>query len=371
LALKAAHEALILLKNQNNLLPLNRAKIKSIAVIGPNAATVRLGGYSSTPRYTISILDGIKNRAGASVKVTYAQGCAITEGKQTWWDNEIHPPDPQLDASRITEAVAIAKAADVAVVAVGDNDQTAREAFDVDHLGDRDSLDLVGQQDALVKALVETGKPTIVILIAGRPASIRYIAAQVPAILGSWSLGQETGNAVADVLFGDYNPGGKLPITFPQSVGQLPAYYNHKPSAGIGYLLSVHTPLFPFGYGLSYTAFKYENLRLSPAKIGPLGKTTVSVDVTNTGKVAGDEVVQMYIREEVSSVTRPVKELKGFRRIALNPGETHKVDFILGPDDLAFYNEEMRRVVEPGLFDILLGDNSVDLKKTTLEVVGQ
>jgi beta-glucosidase len=332
---------------------------------------VRLGGYSSAPAYTVSILDGIKKKVGSSVKVGYALGCAITEGNPTWWDPKIIPPDPKLDAQRIAEAVALAKTADVAVVAVGDNNQTAREGFNMTHLGDRDSLDLVGQQDALVKAIVETGKPTIVILIAGRPASIRYIAENVPAILGCWSLGQETGNAVADVLFGDYNPGGKLPITFPRNVGQLPAYYNHKPSAERGYLLSVNAPLFPFGYGLSYTTFKYDNLRLEPEKIGPQGQTTVRVDVTNTGRVAGDEVVQMYIRDQVSSVTRPVKELKGFRRITLAPGETKTVEFTLGPDALAFYNEDMRRVVEPGLFDVMVGGNSVDLIKTVLEVAGR
>jgi beta-glucosidase len=210
-----------------------------------------------------------------------------------------------------------------------------------------------------------------VILIAGRPASIRYIAENVPAILGCWSLGQETGNAVADVLFGDYNPGGKLPITFPRNVGQLPAYYNHKPSAERGYLLSVNAPLFPFGYGLSYTTFKYDNLRLEPEKIGPQGQTTVRVDVTNTGRVAGDEVVQMYIRDQVSSVTRPVKELKGFQRITLAPDATKTVEFTLGPDALAFYNEEMRRVVEPGLFDVMVGGNSVDLIQTVLEVAGR
>jgi beta-glucosidase len=371
LALKAAHEAIILLKNQNNLLPLDRAKLKSIAVIGPNAATVRLGAYSSAPSYTVSILDGIKKKAGNSFKVVYAQGCAITEGNQTWWDDEIHPPDPQLDAKRIAEAVAIAKTADVAVVAVGDNEQTAREAFSESHLGDRDSLDLVGQQDALVKAILATGKPTIVVLIAGRPVAIRYIAANAPAILGSWSLGQETGNAVADVLFGDYDPGGKLPITFPQNVGQLTAYYNHKPSVLREYLLTANGPLFPFGYGLSFTTFKYHKLRLSPEKIGLQGQTTVSVDVTNAGRVAGDEVVQMYIRDRVSSVTRPVEELKGFQRITLEPGATKTVEFTLGPDALAFYNEEMRRVVEPGLFDVMVGGNSVDLMKTTLEVVSR
>jgi beta-glucosidase len=367
LALKAAQKAIILLKNQDSFLPLDRTRFKSIAVIGPNAATVRLGGYTGSPAYTVSLLDGIRKKVGNSVKVDYALGCAITEGNQTptWSDSKIIPPDPKLDAQRISEAVALARTADLAVVAVGDNDQTAREGRD------RDSLNLVGRQDDLVKAVVATGKPTIVVLIAGRPASIRYIAAHVPAVVGCWSLGQETGNALADVLFGDYNPGGKLPITFPQNVGQVPAYYNHKPSAERPYLLTVNQPLFPFGWGLSYTTFKYGNLRLQPPQIGPEGQTTVHVDVTNTGKVAGEEVVQVYIRDQVSSVTRPVKELKGFRRIPLQAGETKTVEFTLGPDALSFYNQEMRRVVEPGLFDVMVGDNSVDLTKTVLEVVSR
>jgi beta-glucosidase len=366
LARKAAQEAIILLKNQNRFLPLDRTKLQSIAVIGPNAANVRLGGYSGVPAYTVSVLEGIKKKIGDRVRVVYAQGCAITEGNPnnpTWEDPNIIPPDPQLDAQRITEAVAVARTADVAVVVVGDDYQTSGEGKD------RDTLDLVGRQDDLVKAVVETGKPTMVVLIAGRPASIRYISNNVPAIVGCWSLGQETGNAIADVLFGDYNPGGKLPITFPQQVGQLPAYYNHKPSATHPYLLSVNKPLFPFGWGLSYTTFRYENLRLEPRQIGPEGQTTVRVEVTNAGQVAGGEVVQMYIRDQVSSITRPVKELKGFQRITLEPAETKTVEFTLGPDALAFYNQEIRRVVEPGLFDVMVGGNSIDLIKTVLEVV--
>ena len=220
-----------------------------------------------------------------------------------------------------------------------------------------------------MKAIVDTGKPTIVVLVAGRPTSIRDIAATVPAIVGCWSLGQEAGNAIADVLFGDFNPGGKLPITFPQSVGQLPAYYNHKPSAERDYLLAVNKPLFPFGWGLSYTAFSYEKLRLQQQQISLKDRAIVRVDVTNVGKVAGEEVVQLYIRDQVSSVTRPVKELKGFRRVLLEPGETKVVEFAVGPEELAFWNRDMQWVVEPGLFDIMVGGNSVNLRKIVLQVV--
>jgi beta-glucosidase len=209
----------------------------------------------------------------------------------------------------------------------------------------------------------------VVFLLHGRPNSINTIAENVPAILDGWYLGQETGTAVADVLFGDSNPGGKLPITVPRSTGQLPDYYYQKPSAKREYLGSTTKPLYPFGWGLSYSTFRYANLRLSPETIGPQGKTTVSVDVTNTGKTRGDEVVQLYIRDEVSSVTRPVKELRGFQRITLSPGETKTVELSLGPGELSFLNREMHRVVELGTFSIMVGGNSDELVKTKLTVV--
>jgi len=372
LALKAAREAIILLKNQNNLLPLDRNKVRSLAVIGPNADKCRLGGYSADPGRCITVLEGIKAKLGEKVKVAFAEGARITEndvGWAGWYLDKVEPPDPAKDAKRIAEAVQIAKASDVAVLVLGGNEQTCREAWATTHLGDRDSLELIGRQNDLVKAIVETGKPTIVVLLNGRPISINYVAANVPAILEGWYLGQEGGSAVADVLFGDYSPAGRLPITVPRSAGQLPIFYNYKPSARRGYLFSTSEPLFPFGFGLGYTTFKYDNLRLTQPKIGPGGQTTVKVDVTNTGKVAGEEVVQMYIRDQVSSVTRPVKELKGFQRIMLAPGETKTVELSITPDKLAFLDVNMKRVVEPGLFDIMVGPNSVDLKSVQLEVV--
>jgi beta-glucosidase len=193
----------------------------------------------------------------------------------------------------------------------------------------------------------------------------------VPAILDGWYLGQEGGTAMADVLFGDYNPAGRLPITVPRSVGQLPDYYYQKPSAKRGYLDASTAPLFPFGWGLSYTTFKYSNLRLTPGTIAPTGETKVSVDVTNTGKVRGDEVAQLYIRDDVSSVTRPVKELRGFQRVSLEPGQTRTVEFRLGFDELSFLDREMKRVVEPGTFTIMAGGNSVELVEATLNVGGR
>ena len=369
LALKAAHEAIILLKNQNHLLPLDKTKYKRIAVIGPNAADVHLGGYSGKPGRGVSVLQGIKDKVGKTGEVLYAEGCKITETFPDWDADKVVLGDATLNATRIQEAVKVAQRADLIVLALGGNEQTSREEWSPEHLGDRDSLDLLGNQDDLVKAILALGKPVVVFLQHGRPNSINYIAEHVPAIVEGWYLGQEGGTAVADVLFGDYNPGGKLPITVPRSVGQLPDYYYQKPSAKRGYLGSTTQPLFPFGWGLSYSTFKYANLRATPESIGPDGKTKVSVDVTNTSNVAGEEVVQMYIRDEVSSVTRPIKELRGFRRITLNAGETKTVEFKLGPVELSFLNREMHRVVEPGTFRIMAGGNSADLMETKLTIV--
>jgi beta-glucosidase len=369
LALKAAHEAIILLKNQNHLLPLDKTKYKRIAVIGPNAADVHLGGYSGKPGRGVSVLQGIKDKVGKTGEVSYAEGCKITETFPDWDADKVVLGDPTLNATRIQEAVKVAQRADLVVLALGGNEQTSREAWSPDHQGDRDSLDLLGNQDDLVKAILPLGKPVVVFLQHGRPNSINYIAEHVPAIVEGWYLGQEGGTAVADVLFGDYNPGGKLPITVPRSVGQLPDYYYQKPSAKRGYLGSTTQPLFPFGWGLSYSTFKYANLRATPDSIGPDGNTKVSVDVTNASNVAGEEVVQMYIRDEVSSVTRPIKELRGFRRITLKAGETKTVEFRLGPDELSFLNREMRRVVEPGTFRIMAGGNSADLAETKLNIL--
>ena len=374
LALRAAHEAITLLKNEDNLLPLDRNKIRSIAVIGPNAGHVELGEYSGGPTRRISILRGIKDKVGNKVKVNYAEGCKITTSEQpSWFKDDVRLSNPAEDDARIAAAVKAARASDVAVVVVGDNVETTREGWAENHLGDRDSLDLLGRQNDLVKAVVETGKPVIVVLIGGRALSINYIAEKVPSILQGWYLGQETGVAVADVLFGDYNPSGKLPITIPRNVGQVPDYYYHKPSARRGYLFSDKEPLFVFGDGLSYTKFSYANLKVTRDRIDPQSLATVFVDVTNTGKTAGDEIVQMYIRDEVSSVTRPVKELKGFARIQLNPSETKHVHFDITPEKLWFLNEEMKLVVEPGTFTVMVGPSSRNDKLLTakLEIPGK
>jgi len=371
LAAEAARRSIVLLKNDNNVLPLNLNSLKSIAVIGPNAERVHLGGYSDNPERGVSVLQGIKDKVAGRVSVSFAEGCKITKEGGDWWADTSHLSDPAEDQKLIAQAVETAKAADVALLVLGGNEDTNKEGWADNHLGDRDSLDLIGQQNELVKAVLATGKPTIVLLINSGPLSINYIAENVPAILEGFYLGQETGVAVADVLFGDYNPGGKLSVSFPRSVGQLPIYYNQKPSGRRGYLFTNKEPLFPFGYGLSYTTFSYSAPSISPARMNTDGQTKVSVTVTNTGKIAGDEVVQLYIRDLVSSVTRPIKELKDFKRISLAPGESRNVEFVITPDKLSFLDMKMKRVVEPGWFDIMVGTSSIKYQTTKLEVTAR
>jgi beta-glucosidase len=372
LALKAAQESIVLLKNDGDLLPLDISKMKNIAVIGPNAADVHLGGYSREAGHGVSILDGIRQRAGGGVNVLYSEGCKITKGKQGWrgwYENNITVIDPNTQVEAIRAAAETARKADVAIVVVGENETTNREAWSEQHLGDRDSLDLLGAQDQLIKAVFETGTPTVVLLINGRPLSINYAAQNIPAILEGWYLGQEGGTAAANVLFGDVNPGGKLPVTFPRSVGQLPAYYDHKPSRNRSYAFADSTPLFPFGFGLSYTKFRFENLRVEPAKISASQTATVRIDITNTGNRSGDEVAQLYIHQRISTVAQPVMALKGFHRVTLKPGEKTTVEFKLAPDALAIIDENMRRVVQPGAFDIMVGQSSAQTSSVALEVL--
>lgn len=364
LALEAARKAVVLLKN-DGMLPLNAGG--KLAVIGPNANAIRLGGYSSVPRRTVNILEGIQAKAGATTKILYAEGVGITESSD-WGADEVRLVDPGLNQKKIKEAVKIAKKADRIILVLGDTEQTSREAWADNHLGDRDSLDLVGQQNDLANAIFALKKPVTVVLINGRPLSVVNIAARANALIEGWYLGQATGTAMADILFGDSNPGGKLPVTIARSVGQLPVYYNMKPSARRGYLFNDISPLYPFGYGLSYTRFDIGEPRLSSAAIKANGSVDVSVAVQNVGQRAGDEVVQLYVRDKVSSVTRPLKELKGFERVSLRPGEAKTVTFKITPEALRLWSADMKRVVEPGEFDIMAGGNSVDLKKATLTV---
>lgn len=379
LAKKAADKTVILLKNDNNLLPLDRKKIKKIAVVGPNAHPVHFSYYSPRPNVGISVLDGLTAKVGKEIEILYTKGCSITRSVDAMVteldlnEKKIHQSrlyQPSEEIESIAEAAEIAGQADVAIVCVGGSSSESSEAaFAKGHLGDRADLDLIGQQNALVKAVLETGTPTIVVLIHGRPLSCTYITEHVPAILEGWYLGQETGSAIADVLFGDVNPGGKLPVTIPRSVGHLPAYYSQKPTGQFKeYLFTDSTPLYPFGYGLSYTTFSYNNLRVIPEKILSGQNAEVSVEITNTGDCMGDEVVQLYIHDKISSVTRPVKELKGFRRVTLKPGETQQVTFTITPDQLSFTNKDYHTVVEPGEFEVMVGTSSVDYMTVCLTV---
>jgi beta-glucosidase-like glycosyl hydrolase len=366
-ALDAARESLILLKNDKQALPLDRAKIHTLAVIGPNAADLHLGGYSEDPGRGVSILQGIKDKAGA-VKVVSAEGCRITEEPPDWGRDTVVPADAAKNAQRIADAVKVARTADAVVAVVGTNESTSREAYADNHLGDMATLDLISQQNELIDALVATGKPVIVVLMNGRPVSMTTAAAKVPAILEVWYPGQEGGTAVAEALFGDINPGGKLPITVARNVGQLPIYYNRRPTSFRNYLFESRAPLFPFGHGLSYTTFALENLTLADATIGPAGRTTATVKVTNTGSRAGDEVVQLYVHDVVASVTRPVKQLRGFKRVSLKPGESTTVTLPIGPEALWLIDQHMQRRVEPGEFEILVGTSSETTLKATLTV---
>lgn len=367
LAQRAAEAAITLLDNDHGLLPLDPTAKQRIAVIGPNADETILGGYTDVPRQTVSLLEGIKTRLGADADVVFAPGVRITT-ERNWWADEVTLVDPAENRRSIVEAVAVAKSADVIILAIGDNEQTSREAWAANHLGDRDSLQLVGEQNALVTAILDTGIPTVVVLFHGRPLAVTEVAERATAIVDGWYLGQETGTAMARVLFGDVNPGGKLPVTIPRSVGQIPAFYNHKPSARRGYLFQTKEPLWPFGYGLSYTQFEFGTPRVAHAQIQANGTTTLEVDVSNTGDRAGDEVVQFYVHDLHSTVTRPVKELKGFERITLQPGEQTTVTFEVGPEALRAYDREMQRVVEPGTFELMVGPNSRDLQIVELNV---
>lgn len=367
LARKAAVRSMVLLKN-DGVLPLTLGTTpQTIAVIGPSADVARLGGYYGQPPTTISILQGIKERAGARANVVFAQGVKITENDD-WWADNVKLADPAANRKLIAEAVAIAQKADRIVLTLGDTEQTSREGWANNHLGDRSSLDLIGEQQELFDALRALDKPIVVILINGRPASTVKISREANAIIEGWYLGEQTGHAVADVVFGDASPGGKLPVTIPRNAGQLPMFYNAKPTARRGYLFDTTDPLYPFGFGLSYTTFDLSAPRLSAARIGAAGTVQVSVDVRNTGTRAGDETVQLYVRDRVSSVTRPVKELKGFQRVTLQPGEKRTVTLTLSASALALWNADMKRVVEPGEFDIMTGANSVDVKTVLLTV---
>lgn len=367
LARESAARSMVLLRNQNNLLPLDPSRIRRLAVIGTHARDTPIGGYSEIPRHVVSVLEGMQNEARGRFQVDYAEGVRLTE-QRIWAQDEVNLTPPEVNDRLRREAIETARNADTIVLVLGDNEQLSREAWADNHLGDRSSLDLVGPQEQLAREIFALGKPVVVILLNGRPLSVNYLAENAPALLEGWYLGQETGNGVADVVFGRVNPGGKLPVSIARNVGQLPIFYNRKPSARRGYLFDTTAPLYPFGFGLSYTSFEMSAPRLARATIGTGDTVGVEVDVRNTGRRAGDEVVQLYVRDDAASVTRPVLELKRFQRVTLRPGERRTVRFELTPLDLSLWNAQMRRVVEPGTFTISSGPNSVELQSATLTV---
>ncbi|HEX3558209.1 MAG TPA: beta-glucosidase BglX [Pyrinomonadaceae bacterium] len=398
-AREVAARSLVLLKNERETLPLDK-NIRSIAVVGPLAddprATIGPWSGDGQPQNTVTLLAGIKAKVSPQTRVLYAKGLAI-EGKGVTGNYDAPPPTPSaaggtnvasaadIEAARLAttptagdslaEAVRAASAADAVVVAVGETAEMSGEA------ASRSTLDLPGRQLDLIRAIQQTGKPYVVVLMNGHPLSINWAAENSPAILETWFAGTQGGPAIADVLFGDVNPGGHLPVTFPRAAGQEPLYYNHmstgRPPSNEKYTskyLDVPvTPLFPFGYGLSYTTFKLSNLHLSAQRIAPTGSVQVSVDVENTGRREGDEVVQLYIRDVAASRVRPVKELEGFERVTLRPGERRTVNFTLAPEQLGFYNQEMRFVVEPGAFRVMVGTSSEDpqMLDSTFEVTAR
>ena len=364
LALEAARKSLCLLSN-DGILPL-KAGTQKVAVIGPNAAVARLGGYSSFPKQRVSLLDGVRAKIG-DAQLIHAQGVfiATTEDNTV---NEVILADPEKNRALIAEAVEAARAADVILLAIGDTELTSREGFAKNHLGDRADLDLLGEQNTLFEALHALGKPVVVVAINGRPASWPTIAARANAILECWYVGQEGGTAIAEALFGDVNPGAKLPVTVVRDAGQIPFFYNHKPSARRGYLFESAAPLFPFGHGLSYTSFTVAAPLLSAPSIAPDGTVTVTVDVTNSGKRAGDEVVQLYIHHLDASVTQPVMALRGFQRITLAAGETRRVSFTLGAKAFRIWNVDMKEVVEPGRIEIMAGNSSAKVQSAILTI---
>ena len=380
---RAAYESIVLLKNEGGVLPLSPA-VKSIAVIGPNADALRhmvgdysyasfadlIGGGDSAPESArfperlpetmLTVLGAIRQRVSASTTIHYARGCEITSPSREGFE----------------EAVAAARASDVVVCVLGGKSGLTADCT-CGELRDRAELGLPGVQEELALAVAAVGKEVVLVLLDGRPPAIPHLADQIPAILEAWLPGEQGGPAVAEVLFGDANPGGKLPVSFPRSASQLPVFYGRKPSGGKSYNFWDYTdqsakPLYPFGHGLSYTQFEYSHLQVSPAQVEPGGEVTIQLNLKNTGDRPGDEVVQLYIRDALASVTRPVKELKGFQRVRLTAGQTCCLAFNLPVAQLAFYNLEMQWVVEPGKIEVMLGSSSDDIRLNgSFEVVGQ
>lgn len=368
IALQAAEQGMILLKNENKTLPFDENKIKRLAVIGPNADEVHYGTYANNATPGTSILKGLEAFAKGKFEVVFSEGYKIYENDSTITAYE---KTAEAENKRIQDAVKLASTCDAILMVMGGNELTCREDWK-NHSGDYFDLDLMGRQNDLAKAIFELNKQTAVLLINGRPLSVNYLAEKAPALIEGWYLGQEQGTAVANVIFGKVNPSGKLSVTIPRHVGQLPVYYNSKPYVHESpYITGEYSPLYPFGFGLSYTQFQYANLKLDAKKITAGQSVTAIVEVTNTGERDGDEIVQLYIRDKVSSVTRPVHELKDFARVAIKKGETKTISFVITPDKLQYYGLDMKRIVEPGEFEVQIGKSSTNYLSDVFEVIGQ
>lgn len=387
-ARQVAEKSMVLLKNDGTL-PLKSDKIKQLAVIGPHADEVLLGGYSSIPRQTVSIVEGLQQKLAGKAKVEFAPGTKLikaltqtpakqaafvtsdiavrskaagTYSMQRWNYDDIALTDDNDRKGLLEQAVALAKSSDAVVLVLGENEGLSREAWADGHLGDRTSLDLVGNQLELAKAILATGKPLVLVLTNGRPLALGELADSMPAIIEAWYLGQETGSALANVLFGDVSPSGKLPLTFPRSAGHIPSYYNHKVSAKRGYLFDDISPLYVFGHGLSYSSFDYSKLQIDDTKAKANGEVKVRMTIRNSGQFDATEVVQLYIQDPAASVTRPVKQLKGFLRVPLKAGQQAKVEFKLPVNLFAFFDQQMNWVVEPGEIKLMIGSSSADIR---------
>ncbi|MFN4241092.1 MAG: glycoside hydrolase family 3 N-terminal domain-containing protein [Erythrobacter cryptus] len=366
LALEAARKSLCLLTNRG-VLPLARENVGRVAVIGPNHAIARLGGYSSMPRQTVSLIEGLRMVA-PEVDFVTAQGVFITTSEDRSAD-EVTLADRAQNLRLIAQAVAVARSADTIILAIGDTEQTSREGFARNHLGDRTSLDLVGEQNALVDALAALGKPLIVVAYNGRPPSWPNVVARADALLECWYPGQEGGRAVAEALFGLVNPGAKLPVSVVRNEGQIPLFYNHKPSARRGYLFDDASPLFPFGHGLSYTSFAISPPRPARPRFARDEAVVAEVRVTNTGARPGDEVVQLYITRWQLGLARPVRELKGFARVTLDPGESRSLTFTIPPSELAVWDDALEETNPPGPLRLWAGNSSASLSYTDVEII--
>lgn len=373
LARKAAEQSIVLLKNEG-VLPLDPRKLSRLAIIGPNAVEPLFGGYSGDNAAVVGILKGLQDAAPTTLTIEHADGVWITapdsHGKHRSYSQSA-PVSAADNAARIAAAVEVAKRSDMVLLVIGDVPAITREAVDWDAPGDRSTLGLWGQQDDLVAAIAATGKSVIALLLNGRPLAVPALAQKVQGLFEGWYLGQEGGRAFADILFGKANPSGKLTVSLPRGIGELPVYYNRMPSADVNhYIEGKREALFPFGHGLSYTTFEISAPRIAGSDLTTSAGIPVEVDVTNTGARDGAEIVQLYVRDDVSSLPRPVLELKGFERVELQPGETRKIRFTLTPDSLAFWDLAMKRVVEPGSFTLHAGSSSASLKSTSVTLSG-